>query len=1175
MDFRILGSLEVLEDGRAIALPGSKQRALLALLLLHANETLTADRLIDELWGESPPAAAGKTLQMHILRLRKALGGEDGAGAAGPIATRERGYRLEIDPDQLDSHRFEALVAQGRADVAADRPEPALAALEAALGLWHGAPLADLAYEAFAQPEIARLDDLRIAALEQLMEAKLALGRHAEVVEQLEPLIGEHPYREGLRAQLMLALYRCDRQADALQAYQDARRALVEELGIEPGERLRALERAILAQDTNLQLVVTEAGKAQPAAGSSDRAFVGRDRELAEVGAALDDAFAGRGRLVLLAGEPGIGKSRLADALMEEARARGAGVLVGRCWEAGGAPAFWPWIQALRVHTRDTDGEELQAQLGNGAADVAQLLPELRERFPEMPAPPRLEGEGARFRLFEATGSFLRSAAEDRPLVVVLDDLHAADEPSLLLLRFVARGLDDSRLLLVGAYRDVDPALRAPLTSALAELVRETHTHQIALAGLSPTEVGEYLKLSTGIEPAPGLVDAIHAETEGNPLFVSETVRLLAAEGRVDQGEADLRIPPGVRAVIGRRVDRLSARCRALLLPASVMGREFEVDALAQLSELASDELIDVLNEAMAERVLDFVPGGYGRVRFGHALIRDTLYDQLTGARRMQLHKEVGEALEAAYAPDPEGHLAELAQHFVAAAPLGLADKAVDYARRAGDRAARQLAFEEAARHYEMGLALADKELVRVELLLALGDAEARAGDSTASKQAFREAAELAERAGLADQLARAALGYGGRFSWARASTDGALMPLLERALAAIGDVDSLIRVRLLARLAAAARDDPLSDRRVRVGEEALRIARRSGDPETIAAAVEGRWLAVEGPDRHLTGEGVDVGDELISLGHQIGDTERVYAGHDHRLHCLWVLADRAGVDVELDALGTLADELRQPTHHWSVRTGRTMVALMEGRFDQAEQLIAETHTVGERAVSWNVVSHRLALFVLRREQGRLAELEDTIRRSVHEYPRLPRFGCAVAHLYAELGREQEVRAQLRSLLSGDLAHEQRDAEWLFGMSLLADPCRRLGDQDAAKQMYSMLLPYERLYAQVPVESVFGSVARGLGVLATALGRLDDGERHFEVAIEIERRMRARPWLAHAQHEYAAMLLARGNAGDSQRAKTLLEDALKSYRELGMDTWADRAEPLSAAVGLGVAARKG
>ena len=604
------------------------------------------------------------------------------------------------------------------------------------------------------------------------------------------------------------------------------------ELGIEPGERLRELERAILAQDASLQLELEpEPDPPKAASDASRRPFVGRDRELAELVAGLEGAFAGNGRLVLLAGEPGIGKSRLADALDgARALARG-GVLVGRCWEAGGAPAYWPWIQALRVHLRDTEPDALRAQLGSDAAVLAQLLPELRERFPELEEPPPLEGEGARFRLFEAVRSFLGSAAEDRPVVVVLDDLHAADEPSLLLLQFAARGLEDSRLLIVGAYRDVDPTLRDPLTSALAELVREPHTTQIALSGLSAANVAEYLELSTGTAPGPGLVEAIHAETEGNALFVSETVQLLAAEGGVEGADAHLTIPPGVRAVIGKRVARLSDRCREMLVAASVMGREFGIDALTELSELAPDQLMDVLNEAMAERVLDDVPGAPGRVRFSHVLIRDTLYDELTAARRMQLHREVGEALEAAYASDPEPHLAELAQHFVAAAPLGVRDKAVEYARRAGQRTAAQLAFEEAARHYEIALTLAEDERERCELLIALGDAEGRAGDMPASKAAFRQAAELAERAGLAQHLARAAIGYGGRFAWARSMADPEMVPLLERALAAIGDGDSALRVRVLARLATAARDEPRRERRAALGEEALRIARAQRRP--------------------------------------------------------------------------------------------------------------------------------------------------------------------------------------------------------------------------------------------------------------------------------------------------------------------------------------------------------
>jgi tetratricopeptide (TPR) repeat protein len=364
----------------------------------------------------------------------------------------------------------------------------------------------------------------------------------------------------------------------------------------------------------------------------------------------------------------------------------------------------------------------------------------------------------------------------------------------------------------------------------------------------------------------------------------------------------------------------------------------------------------------------------------------------------------------------------------------------------------------------------------------------------------------------------------------------------------------------VLARLATAARDEPLRERRIALGQEALRIARRGGDPTTLAAAIECCWIAMEGPEEHLSGEGIAVGDELIALGEQIGDKEKVFAGYDHRLHALWALADRAAVDVSVEALGELADELRQPPHYWSVGTTRAAVALMEGRFGDAEQLIAGAFAIGQRAERWNAaVSHRLALFVIRRAQGRLAEIEELMRRSVHEFPSLPRFPSALTHLYAELGRERETRATLDTLLARDLAREHRDAEWLFTISMLASPCALLEDRDAAERLYSILLPFERLYAHAPVESVFGAVARPLGVLATTVGRYDAAERHFATAIEIEEAMRAPPWRAHAQHDLATMLLARGDSGDTTRARRLLDEARTTYSELGMDAWAATA----------------
>jgi DNA-binding SARP family transcriptional activator len=1146
MEFRILGPLEVFDGERALDVGRAKQRSLLAVLLLNANRVVSRDRLIDALWGDEPPETAAKAVQNYVSQLRRVLGRER-------VETKASGYLLQVDRDEFDAYRFETLLGQAKET----DPETASAKFREALALWRGRPLEEFAYERFAQLEIGRLEESRLACLEERVDADLACGRHSELVGELEALVAEHPVRERLRGHLMLALYRSGRQAEALEAYQEARRVLVDQLGIEPGRSLRELEKAILRQDPSLDLVISSrAAEATDAAGGI---FVGRESEVEELRGGLDAALAGRGRLFLLAGEPGIGKSRLADELIREARGRRACVLVGRCWEAGGAPAYWPWVQSLRTYIEQTEPEALRSQLSGGGADLAQIVPELRELFPDLPEP-SLDTEGARVRLFDSAARFLKNAAAARPLVLVLEDLHAADEPSLLLLRFLAAELGGSRIVVIGTYRDVDPTVRDPLASTLAELAREQVTQRMEVSGLTPANIARCIELGTGAMPSAELIEAIHAETEGNPFFVGEVVRLLAAEERpadVDIGGLlALGIPQGVREVIGRRLGRLSEECTRVLTLVSVLGREFGLDALARLTELQSDELLEVLDEAVEARVLAAVPGTRGRLRFAHGLIRETLYDGLTAPRRVQLHRRAGEALESFYAQDPEPHVAELAHHFFEAAPEGDVDKALDYSRRAGERALKLLAYEEAARFYEQTLqALELKKpvdsMAHCELLLALGDALAKAGSSSQAKEAFLAAAEVARMSRFPELLARAALGYGGRFPWMRAGDDRRLVPLLEEALGVLGE-KSALRARLLARLAGALRDQLSLEPRSSLSRQAVEIARGLGDPDTLGYALVGRAMATWGPE---TEELAAIADEVSRLAEETDDAERAFqACWLHHITSMMV-GDPARVAALADKHRALADELKQPSQQWYSAIMRSVWALLRGEFSEGEQLVEEALRLGQRAQRWDAgFAYRIAMFVLRREQGRLQEIEELIRRSLDEHVGYRSFRSIVPLLEWELGREDEARRAFDELAAADFGKLPRDSEWLFSLSVLAEAAARLEDAEQAAILYQLLHPYARLNASASGAVDVGSVARYVAILASTNLQWEPAARHFEVSLEMNARMGARPWLAHTQRDYARMLIARNEPGDQAKAQLLFSEALTTYEELGMQT---------------------
>jgi hypothetical protein len=879
--------------------------------------------------------------------------------------------------------------------------------------------------------------------------------------------------------------------------------------------------------------------------GQGRGTFVGRERDLGELWESLLQAADGRGSLVLVAGEPGIGKTRLADELAARAASLGAGVRWGTCWEGEGAPAFWPWIQALREHAARRDPATLRRELGDGAADVARLVPGLAARVGELPESPALEPDQARFRLFDAVAGLLKRAGGTEPLLLVLDDLHWADRSSLSLLRFVAGELRDARLLVLGTYRDVELG-RSPAAEPLAKLAgRARH---LTLGGLAQDDVAELLALTAGTRPDADLAVAVHRRTGGNPLFVREVARLLAAE---DQAA----IPEGVREVLRRRLDRLPAGCADLLAAAAVLGPEFRLDLLGAIGGVPAEAWLALLDQAVQARLVERAPGSVAGYRFTHALLREVLYQRLPAADRAALHRRAGEAIEQRFAADLEPRLAELAHHFRQATAAGGQRKAVRYASLAGRRALGQLAYAEAVTQFERALEALDlgpaDPARRCELELALGEAQMAAGEITAARASYQRAAGLARGIGAAEPLARAALGLGAEVT--ALVVDEPQVRLLEEALAALGGGDGVLRARVLARLAQTLVFTPALDRRAALSEQAVAMARRLGDPATLAAVLYDRHLAVWGPDNPA--DRLAIAGEVVELAERCGDRALALQGRGLRTADLLELGDPTALRAEIEAYERAATELRQLHYLWHVPLLRATQALLAGRFEEAERLAAEGLAVGQRAHDQAVgVYVPVVVAVVRWLQGRLPELEGGVRELVARYPAVPAWRGALVLTLALDGREGEARAELDWLAARDFADLPRDQQWLCNLALLAMACQRLGDRRRAAVVYELLLPCAGRLVPTTRLAVgcLGAVSHYLGILAATLGRWDVAAGHLAEAVATNTRAGAVPFVALSRFEHARALHARDAPGDRALASEQLAEATAAAGALGL-----------------------
>ncbi|RCG25877.1 SARP family transcriptional regulator [Sphaerisporangium album] len=1081
MRLNVLGPLELIADGQPVPIGPPKQRALLAMLAMHAGRVLPADVLADRLWGGNPPVSAQGSLQVYISNLRRLLERDRHRRAAATvIVTVGDGYGLMTERLDLDTREFAALVSTGTSRLDQGRHDEAAAAFVSALDLWRGEPYIDVRSESWAKPETARLEQVRLDAVEALARALLELGRHTDVVARLEPFVHEHPLRERAWELLVLAHYRAGRQAAALGCLRTVREVLADELGIDPGPRLRELETAVLRQDATL-IPPARAAAARPGPGEppDDTPFVGRADALEFLSEAVRAASAA-GQVVLVDGEPGVGKTSL---LRRFRSAAGVPVAWGASPDHETAPALWPWEQVLR---------ELAA-----ASSVTALPEGIRDFLAGgLEAIPAHDAQGARLRFFEAVVTFL---AVVRPVVVVLEDIHAADDATLRLLVHVASAAPPG-LLLVASFRRHEVSGLSATLSALSRF----GARRLGLEGLATEEVRTLVRTVSGHDPGSERAERLRGRTEGNPFFLTELAR------------AGEELPQGVLHVVLHRVERLGEETAGVLELAAVAGSEFEARVLAEVAHREVGDLLpslEVALEAGLIRESADILGGYG---FAHALVIDALLSRRSRLWRARVHEQIAGVLTRIHGRQ-ESRLGDIGRHWLAAADLGPepARMAMDYAARAARAALRRHSPDDAILSWQEALAVSDvaraEAAERFELAVGLAESCYAAGRFDEGYDAVEQALTLAgadlQKAVMAADIAMAhgiwvPFRYGLDPVALRESMDRAVreLPPAAPAWATAQAVRAVV-------LAQNGREDVDG-----VSAQAVAAAERLDDPDLLRRVLHLRLIALRGQDfmeqrtgtvrRLLAEPGLSSQLRVIAQLHaaadltdrgEVADARALLAETDAllgRLHNPTLALQAAVTHVGLDLFQNVPDAFR---HYEPVKAllsfgdrGYFEAAMLAQRFEvlfEEDGLAGETERLEEL---W----HRTGMAGLR---------------------------YILAYALAGLGERDRARRILR-----ETPLPPRDYTWVIAAMCRLHAGIRLGDPDVVREMYDLFRPFAgRLLVNGCCTTVAGAYDGHLGEALLALGDRAAARAHLVDAVRILETAGTEYWLSRARQELA------------------------------------------------------